>query len=1795
MREGIDGRFNLSLTLVILLISSILLPMGELIAENKETETFSSPKDPPNVFQDIAFPDGFNQTNYLDYSDVGVLINNKSAESRTIGWAFVSARNISLEHVFLFDMDDTPTGETISRAQFNTYFADPFAVWIGSENRSNDLNYLVTSKGVPLRISGDGKASFDSEIGLIGGVYDIDVGDNWWTTHAYGPLAGKEMESFSRSKYGFSLVTRLTGYSVDTALGLIDKANSSLGQRGQFVLDLATNRNGSGYKYWNDDLYAANTSLNGSLGLPVTFNQNSTFLTNQSNVIGYASWGSNDGAWNENLLPNSGFDTSDSSWETGSRYWNSSDPTLTNDEDFSWARQTAVKRNGNAAIEGVLSQSQSACTSGLATTTNGVFAEYFDNNGISFNTSQMPDLTGRNADYSRVESTIDHPTTTNVWSGLDSSRFSDYFSARYTAILEIPEDGNWTFYLGADDGGIFDLNGTRFIDNQGIHPYQEVSNSTILTSGLYQINVEMFEQGGWAGVGLSWAGPNITKQIIPSSFLTLALPISVEEQELVNYWSFDDGNGTTITDEKNGNNLTIYGGGAGTNWSNGIDIGAYNFNGVDEYAKVEVDDWNGDFSVSLWVYTDNATQDLHSSIFAVNNMAGDGSSFQIETDANGNWQVWHNSTYSFGTVDAGEWTHLAVTYSESNILSLYKNGELVRTENLSNDTIDNIELYKIGVNRAGDTYFSGMIDELKIWNSTLSDSDIADSKNEIIWQCPQFSGIGSAQASVEQVFQIEEELRGHVWNVWAYAQRDGWINANWGMQVDAYSDNGTLLSTNVSTGRHLTGTWEQDYFRFRPHQNATSFTVRLFADFIQMTHNGSIFFDTVTLRAIRPHMEWINGSIVETAVSTGGRSFNTGTTYGQSLVADILEDGASATKGYVYEPYLTAVSYPSILLPSYAEGYTMAESYYAANTMISWMGVVVGDPKMAAYSDLLHDVSIESASANGTLTEGHLGSISTIVENLAPGPANGTIEIRDKQGNILVGSINLTLPPGDQLGSRIMIDLPITPTRNGYVEYDIRWKNSSEGGFPERIKDNNAISLNILINQIPLVTDGWCASSQIERGDTFACFATSTDDDSVGEMWIGWRLSNSSLNQSEWTWSQTSHNTAMQWWTVFDAPVNISLGMIDLAVIAIDNANFSSLMVLFENASEFVNAVPRWYGLHIETVDDPQWDGTSDLPYIPQNGLLRGRQVLIRACTIDADHDPISEWPQFAASKGVVGSVSNESQFENGVYCYRSTWILPIGGDLQSAQLELWSNGELRNGRSIIVADLAPVPTISMRNSENNTIEFSSGSNEYVWLSVMDGDDPNSAITGDLLVSWPGMLTSTLPISIPANTDGVFIELPAAEAGLEIGNLQVEFSISGAHGATNRVTEIIPVILTLPSILEIKICNSNGTIEELTKNEPAALYIYLQSTRDVDQYRIDIEQTGWASESPLLDLQSPPWDENPPIGCEGNSSIVDSASQIMKFRLFVGNSYTGGQALIRIRIADLDGLSISQNVPISIAHSPPEIEIFSQRDILLGEPLDVSIIVSDADGLAGVRCEIFFTDSNGIQHSQANGQPDISGEINIIHQTKDYNQNESISISASCRDESGNLANSTMNNPVQLLFTEEEEGSIPTDTKGDGDTGKWFAILSFGLLFSILFAVGLWYNKRQTAINIEHADESQTKAWIELEDEASADEEYSSSDEQIETDSGEIDATLAPPPIQDSIPDSQTAQLAAPPIASKVVEEEISQIFSQDESIEVDESRESEVSEESEAQFQAQYLAQNSPQNDLDEIIDDLL
>ena len=90
----------------------------------------------------IAVPEGFTYESVIDYSDVGVLINNLSEESRTIGWAFVAARNISPDRVFVFNQSGTPTGETVNRNQFNTYFATPFLEMLQNRSSVNSLNYL---------------------------------------------------------------------------------------------------------------------------------------------------------------------------------------------------------------------------------------------------------------------------------------------------------------------------------------------------------------------------------------------------------------------------------------------------------------------------------------------------------------------------------------------------------------------------------------------------------------------------------------------------------------------------------------------------------------------------------------------------------------------------------------------------------------------------------------------------------------------------------------------------------------------------------------------------------------------------------------------------------------------------------------------------------------------------------------------------------------------------------------------------------------------------------------------------------------------------------------------------------------------------------------------------------------------------------------------------------------------------------------------------------------------------------------------------------------------------------------------------------------------------------------------------------------------------------------------------------------------------------------------------------------------------------------------------------------------
>ena len=110
------------------------------------------------------------------------------------------------------------------------------------------------------------------------------------------------------------------------------------------------------------------------------------------------------------------------------------------------------------------------------------------------------------------------------------------------------------------------------------------------------------------------------------------------------------------------------------------------------------------------------------------------------------------------------------------------------------------------------------------------------------------------------------------------------------------------------------------------------------------------------------HMGWLPGAIATEFVSTDGRSFRkppddwTLGSWGdkkswwaggpQTLASDYIHEGASGASGQVLEPFLAYCPRPDFILPAYASGRNLAESFYMGIPAVSWMTVVIGDPLM---------------------------------------------------------------------------------------------------------------------------------------------------------------------------------------------------------------------------------------------------------------------------------------------------------------------------------------------------------------------------------------------------------------------------------------------------------------------------------------------------------------------------------------------------------------------------------------------------------------------------------------------------------------------------------------------------------------------------------------------------------------------------------------------------------------------------------------------------------------------------------
>lgn len=133
---------------------------------------------------------------------------------------------------------------------------------------------------------------------------------------------------------------------------------------------------------------------------------------------------------------------------------------------------------------------------------------------------------------------------------------TDSFSIRYDGYIQINTAGSYTFYTSSDDGSKLFIDGSEVVDNDGNHGTQERSGSISLTTGLHDIRVLFFENGGGENLTVQYQGPSISKQNIPFSVLysNCSAPVAdldgdgIEDSVDVD----DDNDGILDTDECGG-------------------------------------------------------------------------------------------------------------------------------------------------------------------------------------------------------------------------------------------------------------------------------------------------------------------------------------------------------------------------------------------------------------------------------------------------------------------------------------------------------------------------------------------------------------------------------------------------------------------------------------------------------------------------------------------------------------------------------------------------------------------------------------------------------------------------------------------------------------------------------------------------------------------------------------------------------------------------------------------------------------------------------------------------------------------------------------------------------------------------------------------------------------------------------------------------------------------------------------------------------------------------------------------
>ncbi|MEO6731287.1 MAG: PA14 domain-containing protein [Ferruginibacter sp.] len=102
---------------------------------------------------------------------------------------------------------------------------------------------------------------------------------------------------------------------------------------------------------------------------------------------------------------------------------------------------------------------------------------------------------------------------------LSPANRGDQFGFSFTGFIDVPSDGQYTFYTSSDDGSNLYIDGVLVVANDGLHSSTERSGIIGLQAGKHAISGLFFEQEGDEVFNVSYQGMGILKQAIPASAL----------------------------------------------------------------------------------------------------------------------------------------------------------------------------------------------------------------------------------------------------------------------------------------------------------------------------------------------------------------------------------------------------------------------------------------------------------------------------------------------------------------------------------------------------------------------------------------------------------------------------------------------------------------------------------------------------------------------------------------------------------------------------------------------------------------------------------------------------------------------------------------------------------------------------------------------------------------------------------------------------------------------------------------------------------------------------------------------------------------------------------------------------------------------------------------------------------------------------------------------------------------------------------------------------------------------------